>query len=92
MSWLRWQEVAGGVHAEVVDQVVERDELAPSLRHLRPLPALEQVHELHDLDLQPVGVAAERLPRRSQATHVAVVVRPGTSIARSGSRRSLSPW
>ena len=67
-------EEARGVDADVVQQVVERDELAAPLRELRPLPVLEQVHELHDHELELARLATERLPRDLHPRHVAVVV------------------
>ena len=50
-------EEARRVHADVVDQLVERHELAAALRHLGALAALHDMHELHDHDLELVRVA-----------------------------------
>ena len=68
------QEEARGVDADVVEHVVERDELALALGHLRLLTALDQVDQLHDHELEPVALAAERLPGGQHARDVAVVV------------------
>ena len=62
-------EEARGVDADVVDQLVERDELALALRHLRALAPLDDVHELHDDHLEPLPVAAERLVGGLDPTH-----------------------
>ena len=70
----RGEEPARGVHADVVEQVVERDDRAGALRHLHALAALDEVDELHDHELEALGVAAERLPGGLHARHVAVVV------------------
>ena len=67
-------EEAGRVDADVVDQLVKRDELAPALGHPRALAALDDVHELHDRRLVGLGSVAERLKRRLHPRHVAVVV------------------
>src|SRR5215208_6872372 len=68
------EEEARGVDADVVEQVVERDELALALRHPRALAALHQVDELHDQELQRSVGAAERAPDREHALDVPVVV------------------
>ena len=65
---------ARGVDADVFDQVVERDDLALPLRHLGALPPLDEVDELHDQDLERIGIASERTPRRVHPRHVSVVV------------------
>ena len=70
----RQQVPAGGVDADLLDEVVERDELPRPLGHLRPLAGANQVHELHDQQLELAGVAAERLVGGLHAQHVAVVV------------------
>ena len=75
MSWLRCSmKKRVGVDADVVDQLVERDELAAALGHPRPLAALDDVDELHDRGLEAVGLEAERRERRAHPRHVAVVV------------------
>ena len=56
-------EPAGRVDADVVEQLVERDEVAAALRHLRPLAGFDDVDEAHDQRLEGVGVGAERLDR-----------------------------
>ncbi len=45
-------EEAGGVDADLVEQLVERHELAATLGHRRARVALDQVHELQDQDLE----------------------------------------
>ena len=57
----REQVPAGRVDADLRDEVVERHELARALGHLCALARAHEVHELHDQQLQLVGVAAERL-------------------------------
>ena len=67
-------EEARRVGADVVDQLVEGDEVAAALRHLRPLPALDHVDQLHDRHLERVRVEAEGREPRAQPLDVAVVV------------------
>ena len=59
------------------DQVVEGHERPRPLAHRRALAALDEVDELHDEQLEGVGVAAERLP--------------GRAVARRGSRGGRRP-
>ena len=71
----REHEEARGVDADLVDQLVERDEVAAALGHRGALAALDDVDELQQRHLEPVGVGAAR--RRAIAfsrTDVAVVV------------------
>ena len=68
-------EEAGRVDADVVEQLVEGDEVAAALRHLRSLAAVDDVDELHDRELEQLGVQAEGGEPRPQPGHVAVVVR-----------------
>ena len=70
----RQQEPARGVHADLAQEVVERDEFAGALGHLGALAAPHEVHELHDQHLEVLGIAAQRLIRRLHPCHVAVVV------------------
>ena len=72
----REQVPARRVDADLGDQVVERDEFAGALGHLGALPRAKEVDELHDQQLQLVGVAAERRVGGPQTRHVAVVVSP----------------
>ena len=65
---------ARGVHADLRQQVVQRDELTRPLGHLRALARPDQVHELHDQQLQPVGIASQRAVRGLHPRHVTVVV------------------
>ena len=67
-------EPAGRVDADVVEQLVEGDEVAAALRHLRPLAAFDDVDEVHDQRLEALGVGAERGDRGPHPRHVAVVV------------------
>ena len=62
------------VDADLVEQIVERDEVAPALGHRRALAALDEVHELQDRHLDRVRVAAERRHRRLELAHVGVVI------------------
>ena len=69
------QRVAGGVDADRIHQVVERDDGARALRHADRLAVLDQVHQLADQDLEVhVRDVAERLHHRHHAADVAVVV------------------
>ena len=67
-------EEARRVDADLVDQLVERDELAAALGHRRALAALDEVDELQHRDLERVGIGAERRHRRLHARDVAVMV------------------
>jgi hypothetical protein len=68
------QEEARGVGPDVVDQLVEGDEGALPLRHLRPLPALDEVDHLNDLRLEPIRVLSKGADRRAHPRDVPVVV------------------
>ncbi len=70
----RGEEPARGVHADVVEQVVERLDRAGALRHLHALAALGEAHELHQHDLERLGLPAQRLPGRLHARDVTMVV------------------
>src|SRR3954452_2294401 len=48
-----------GVHADLVHEVVEQDDVAAPLRHLRLRAASRQVDELVEDDLEALGVVAE---------------------------------
>ena len=63
-----------GVYADLVEQVIERDEVPTPLGHGERLPALDQVHELQDRRLHRVGIAAERGDRRLQLERVGRMV------------------
>ena len=67
-------EPARRVDADVVEQLVEGDEVAAALRHLRPLAAFDDVDEAHDQRLEALRVGAEGLDRGAHAGHVAMVV------------------
>ena len=54
------EEVARGVGAHLVEQVLERDHLAGTLAHAHGLAAAEQVDELPDDDVELAGVAERR--------------------------------
>ena len=65
---------ASRIDADLVDEVVEKDDVAAPFRHLRRLAALRQVHELVDQHLQRVARVAEHLGERLQPADVAVMV------------------
>ena len=67
-------EEARGVVADVLAQLAQGHELAGAGRHLHPLAALVQHRELHQQDLDPAGVEAQRLRHALEPRHVAVVV------------------
>src|SRR5919201_1318769 len=71
-----------GVDADVVDQLVERHEFAPTLRHLRPRPALDEVDELDDRSLVQATAASQLVDRRPDlALRVQVALRePGIEV------------
>ncbi len=66
---------AGGVDADLADEVVEEDDVARALRHLRELAASDEVHELVEQDLDALGVVAEERRERLEPPLVGVVVR-----------------
>ena len=67
----------GGVHADLVQQVGQGDGLAGTLAHPYHLTVPQQLHQLHQHDIQPLAaVEAERVQGALQPGHVAVVVRP----------------
>ena len=69
------EEVPGGVHADLVQQVVERNGLARALGHAHRLAVLHQVHQLHQHHHQPVrAVQPQAVQGGLQPGHVAVVV------------------
>ena len=68
------QVPARRVHADLVEQVVEEDDIAGALAHARLLAAAQQVDELVDQHLDPVGVAADHRADRLQPGDVAVMV------------------
>ena len=57
---------ARGVHADLVDQIVEEDDITAALRDLRRLTAPGQVDELVDQHLDSLRVIAEHLGRGLQ--------------------------
>ena len=62
------------VDADLVDELVEEDDVAAPLRHLRGLAAAGQVHELVDEHLERVPRVTEHLRERLEPPDVAVVV------------------
>ena len=62
------------VDADLVDQLVQEDHVAPALRDLLRLAALDDVHELVDQDLDALGVVAEHRRRGLEPADVAVMV------------------
>ena len=65
---------AGCIDADLVDELIQKDDVAAPLRHLRRLAALGQVDELVEQHLQRVARMSEHLGERLQAPHVAVMV------------------
>ena len=66
---------AGSVHADLVQQIVEGDGLAGTLRHPDHLAVPQQLHQLHEHDIQPLGaIKAQRVQCALQAGHMAVMV------------------
>ena len=63
-------EEARGVNADLVEQLVERDEFTPPLGHRSLLASLDEMDELEQRHLDRLGVAAERGERRLQADRV----------------------
>ena len=67
---------ARGVDADGVEQLVEEDDVATTLRHLPRLPPLDEMDELVDEHLERLARVAEHLGERLQPCDVAVVVGP----------------
>ncbi len=65
---------ARGVDADALDELAQEDDVAAPLRHPPLLAALDDVDELVDEHLHPVGVVAEHGRRSLQPSDVAVVV------------------
>src|SRR5918995_7304827 len=65
---------ARGVHADLVHELVEEDDVAAPLGRLLRLAAFDDVDELVDQRLEPVRVVAEHRGGRLEAGNVAVVV------------------
>ena len=53
------EEIAGGVHADLLVQVAQGDELAAPLRHLHLFPAPHHLHQLHQRDVEEFGRIAQ---------------------------------
>ena len=71
------QGVAGGVDADRLDQVAQRDDVAAALAHPHDRAVAEQVDHLADDDLEVLaGLVAERRAHRHHPADVAVVVGP----------------
>ena len=69
------QGVAGGVDADRLDQVEQRDDVAGALAHPHDRAVAEQVDHLADDDLEVhAGLVAERRAQRHHPADVAVVV------------------
>ena len=65
----------GGIHADLVQQVGEGDGLAGALGHPHHLAVPQELHQLHQHDVQPLGtIEAQRVQCSLQAGHMAVVV------------------
>src|SRR5699024_669878 len=69
------QRVAGRVHTDGLDQVVEGDDGAGALRHAHGLAIADEVHHLADHDLNLLRVIAQGCRGCLQAGDVAVVIR-----------------
>ena len=65
---------AGGVDADLLDELLEEDDVAAALRHPLRLPVLDDGDELVDEHLHAVGVEAEQPGRGLQPLDVAVVI------------------
>ena len=63
------------VDADLVQQLVEEDDVAASLRHLPRLAVLGQVDELIDEYLDPCGVVPDHRRERLEPRDVSVVIR-----------------
>ena len=75
VSWLRWSRNQRAASTPMSSSRSSSVTISPrALGHLHPLAALGEVDELHDHELEPLGLAAERLPDRLHALDVAVVV------------------
>ena len=70
----RHQIPARRVDTDLVDQLVQEDHVAPPLRDLLRLAALDDVHELVDQNLNALGVVPEHRCRGLQPADVAVMV------------------
>ena len=69
------EEVAAGVHGDLVQQVRQADGLAGALGHPHHLAVPHQLHQLHQHDIQPVlAVQPQSVHGTLQAGHMAVVV------------------
>jgi hypothetical protein len=65
---------ARGVDPDLLDELAEKHHVAAPLRRLLRRAALDDVDELVDQDLQPIGLVAEHRGRSFQAADVPVVV------------------
>ncbi len=68
------ERVPGGIDADRVDEVVERDHRARTLTHPHRLAVADQVDHLADQHLDGRGILAERGRNRLESGDVAVVV------------------
>ena len=70
------EEPAGGVHGDLVQQVGEGDGLAGALGHADHLAVPQELHQLHEDDVEPVrAVQAQGVQGALQPGHMAVMVR-----------------
>ena len=70
------EEIAAGVHGDLVQQVGQGDGLAGTLAHPYHLTVPQQLHQLHQHDVQPVlAVQAQGVHGTLQPGHMAVVIR-----------------
>ena len=65
---------AGGVDADLLDELLEEDDVAAALRDPLRLPLLDDGDELVDEHLDPVRVEPEQGGRCLEPPHVAVVI------------------
>src|SRR5690348_5864422 len=68
------EEPAGGIDADLVEEVVEEDDVTAATRHARLLSALGQVHELVEQHLDASGVVPEHARDRRVPLPRAVMV------------------
>ena len=69
------EEVAAGIHGNLVEQVGKRDRLAGTLGHAHDLTVAHELYQLHQHDVQTVGaVQPKRIHRTLQAGNVTVVI------------------
>ena len=63
------------IDPNLVDQLVQKNKLSASLRHLHLLPVLHEAHKLGNDDTHPMLVYADTFQARAEADCVAMMVR-----------------